>query len=136
MASGLTEAEKLELHRLLIKSRARVREEMEHLLLPAQRPWGPRVTQPPRNPAAALTRAPEARLTTVQRRAQDYLEIEAALRRMDDGSYGICVDTGEPIPIERLRACPTALRTAEAQAVHERALASGAPEQSRRYPAA
>jgi len=37
-----------------------------------------------------------------------YREVEDALGRMDDGSYGIDEKTGKPIPLERLRANPTA----------------------------
>ncbi len=39
---------------------------------------------------------------------EEYREIERALRKMDEGTYGICERTGKPIPIERLRAMPTA----------------------------
>lgn len=35
-------------------------------------------------------------------------EINAALARMENGSYGICEESGEEIPLERLRAFPTA----------------------------
>jgi RNA polymerase-binding protein DksA len=41
-------------------------------------------------------------------------QIDAALARIDDGTYGICVKTGEPIPVERLRALPWASMTVEA----------------------
>ena len=34
--------------------------------------------------------------------------VEEALRRMDDGTYGICLMTGEPIPLDRLRQVPWA----------------------------
>ncbi|KMJ58386.1 hypothetical protein AB685_10855 [Bacillus sp. LL01] len=42
-------------------------------------------------------------------------EIEEALTRMEEGTYGTCVDTGEEIPYERLEALPYAKRTAQAQ---------------------
>ncbi|MEA3321754.1 MAG: TraR/DksA C4-type zinc finger protein [Bacillota bacterium] len=42
-------------------------------------------------------------------------EIEEALARIEEGTYGICVDTGEEIPFERLEALPYAKRTARAQ---------------------
>ncbi len=42
-------------------------------------------------------------------------EIEEALARIEDGTYGTCVDTGEEIPYERLEALPYAKRTAQAQ---------------------
>ena len=47
-------------------------------------------------------------------------KIDAALRRLDDGSYGYCEDTGEPIGIKRLDARPIATLTIEAQERHER----------------
>lgn len=48
-------------------------------------------------------------------------KIEAALRRIDDGSYGFCEETGEPIGIARLEARPVATLSIEAQERHERA---------------
>lgn len=42
-------------------------------------------------------------------------EINGALERMEDGSYGVCVETGKEIPYERLEALPYAKRTMEAQ---------------------
>ncbi len=47
-------------------------------------------------------------------------KIEAALTRIDDGSYGYCVETGEPISLRRLDARPIATLSVEAQERHER----------------
>lgn len=47
-------------------------------------------------------------------------EVEDALRRIRAGTYGICVDTQEPIELERLRAYPTAKRTTQAQERYEK----------------
>jgi len=47
-------------------------------------------------------------------------KIDSALRRLDDGSYGYCEDTDEPIPLKRLEARPTATLSVEAQERHER----------------
>jgi DnaK suppressor protein len=47
--------------------------------------------------------------------------IEEALQRMDDGTYGFCLETGEPIPLERLRAIPWARYRADVQERIERA---------------
>ena len=47
-------------------------------------------------------------------------KIEAALRRIDDGSYGYCEETGEPISIKRLEARPIATLSLEAQEMHEK----------------
>ena len=48
-------------------------------------------------------------------------KIDAALRRIDDGSYGYCEVTGEPIGLRRLDARPIATLSIEAQEMHERA---------------
>ena len=47
-------------------------------------------------------------------------KIEAALGRLDDGSYGYCEETGEPIALKRLDARPIATLSVEAQERHER----------------
>jgi DnaK suppressor protein len=47
-------------------------------------------------------------------------KIDLALDKMDDGSYGICELTGEPIPVARLKARPVAQYTVEAKEELER----------------
>jgi len=47
-------------------------------------------------------------------------KIDSALRRIDDGSYGYCEETGDPIGIKRLDARPIATLSIEAQERHER----------------
>lgn len=47
-------------------------------------------------------------------------KIDAALGRIEDGSYGYCDDTGEPIGLKRLEARPIATLSIEAQERHER----------------
>jgi DnaK suppressor protein len=47
-------------------------------------------------------------------------KIESALRRIDDGTYGYCEETGEPIGLRRLIARPIATLSLEAQELHER----------------
>ena len=46
-------------------------------------------------------------------------KIEAALGRIDEGTYGFCEETGEPIALKRLDARPIATRSVEAQGRHE-----------------
>ena len=48
-------------------------------------------------------------------------KIDAALRRIGDGSYGYCEETGEPIGLKRLEARPVATLSLEAQEMHEKA---------------
>ena len=47
-------------------------------------------------------------------------KIDAALRRLDEGTYGFCEETGEPISLKRLDARPIATLSIEAQERHER----------------
>jgi len=47
-------------------------------------------------------------------------KIDAAIGRIDDGTYGYCEETGEPIALKRLEARPIATLSVEAQERHER----------------
>jgi DnaK suppressor protein len=59
-------------------------------------------------------------LRTRDRQRKLISKIEAALRRIEDGTYGYCEDTGEPIGLARLDARPIATLSLEAQERHER----------------
>jgi DnaK suppressor protein len=59
-------------------------------------------------------------LRTRDRQRKLISKIDAALRRIDEGEYGYCEVTGEPISLGRLEARPIATMTVEAQERHER----------------
>ncbi|RIJ27068.1 RNA polymerase-binding protein DksA [Henriciella mobilis] len=59
-------------------------------------------------------------LRTRDRQRKLIAKIDAALRRIDEGTYGYCDETGEPISLRRLEARPTATLSLEAQERHER----------------
>jgi len=59
-------------------------------------------------------------LRTRDRQRKLIAKIEAALHRIDDGEYGYCEITGDPIGLPRLEARPVATMTVEAQQAHER----------------
>ena len=59
-------------------------------------------------------------LRTRDRQRKVVSKIDAALRRIDEGSYGYCEETGEPISLRRLDARPIATLSLEAQERHER----------------
>ncbi|MEH3037191.1 MAG: RNA polymerase-binding protein DksA [Sphingomonas adhaesiva] len=59
-------------------------------------------------------------LRTRDRQRKLISKIDAALRRLDEGEYGYCEVTGEPISLGRLEARPIATMTVEAQERHER----------------
>ena len=59
-------------------------------------------------------------LRTRDRQRKLVAKIDAALRRIDEGEYGYCAITGDPISLKRLDARPIATMTLEAQERHER----------------
>lgn len=59
-------------------------------------------------------------LRTRDRQRKVVSKIDAALRRIEDGTYGYCEETGEPISLRRLDARPIATFSLEAQERHER----------------
>ena len=74
------------------------------------------------DPNDAATQEEEFRLElrTRDRERKLIRKIEQALQRVEDGFYGFCEDTGEPIGIKRLEARPIATLCIEAQERHER----------------
>lgn len=59
-------------------------------------------------------------LRTRDRQRKLISKIDSALRRIDEGEYGWCEVTGDPIGLKRLIARPVATMTVEAQEAHER----------------
>lgn len=59
-------------------------------------------------------------LRTRDRQRKLVAKIDAALQRLEDGTYGYCEETGEPISLRRLDARPIATLSIEAQERHER----------------
>ncbi len=68
--------------------------------------------------SAETDRALELRTRDRQRKL--IAKIDAALRRIDEGTYGYCEETGDPISLKRLDARPIATLSLEAQEQHER----------------
>lgn len=60
----------------------------------------------------------------VSRDMAELRALEAAKGRMDDGSYGVCVDCGGEIEYARLKAAPAAPRCIRCQTLHEKTFAS------------
>ena len=59
-------------------------------------------------------------LRTRDRERKLIAKINAALQRIEDGTYGYCDETGDPINIKRLDARPIATLSLEAQETHEK----------------
>ncbi|MGH1341435.1 MAG: TraR/DksA family transcriptional regulator [Nannocystales bacterium] len=67
----------------------------------------------PEKVAGEMARSEQSALSDMDRR--QLVEVQFALSRMSDGSYGECEESGEPIPFGRLLAEPTTRYTVEAQ---------------------
>ena len=77
------------------------------------------------NHADLADRASSETDRSIELRARDrqrklIAKIDSALRRIDEGTYGYCEETGEPISLRRLDARPIATLSVEAQERHER----------------
>lgn len=68
---------------------------------------------------ASDTLRQEVLLAERQRLEEEIARVQEALNRMEAGTYGYCVDCGKPIPVQRLKAVPTALRDTSCQRVYE-----------------
>ena len=59
-------------------------------------------------------------MRAINRQIKLISKIDSALKKIQDGTYGFCEDTGEPIGLKRLMARPIATLSIEAQEKHER----------------
>jgi DnaK suppressor protein len=103
--------------RELLRRRAELIEESSHTLQNLQEETTP---EPDLADRAATETDRALELRTRDRERKLIAKIDAALRRIEDGSYGYCEETGEPIGIKRLIARPIATLSIEAQERHER----------------
>lgn len=78
------------------------------------------LNQPDQTDRASLETDKALELRTRDRARKLIVKIDEALKRIEDGDYGYCEDTGEQIGLPRLEAKPTATLSIEAQERHER----------------
>lgn len=78
------------------------------------------LNQPDEVDRAALETDKSIALRTKDRARKLISKINDALERIEDGTYGYCEETGEPIGLQRLEARPIATLSIEAQERHER----------------
>lgn len=102
---------------LLIEWKRSIHDAAEHTLQSLQD--GP-IREPDLNDRASSETDWGIELRTRDRQRKLISKIDAALRRIDQGEYGYCEVTGDPIGLRRLIARPVATMTVEAQEAHER----------------
>lgn len=69
----------------------------------------------------------DVNLAEISRAVEEVSDIDAAMRRIANRTYGSCIDCGDPIDPARLDAYPTAKRCLTCQRVHERRYAATRP---------
>ena len=77
-------------------------------------------TAPDAGDASVATLMADLEQADLNRDVGEVRALDAALERMDAGGYGVCVDCGTDIGVERLRAFPAALRCIQCQERHEK----------------
>jgi DnaK suppressor protein len=73
-------------------------------------------------------------LALIQMKSETLRRIDAALRRVDAGEYGVCAECSQTISVERLRALPFAVRCTSCEGVREQRRAASAPSAKSAYP--
>lgn len=122
MNSTLTAEQRRALKAALEAESEQLRESIREELLAADAHRYEEVADRVRDPgdAAVTELLADLEYAEIDRHIRALQANEAALRRLDEGTYGICADCGEPIALERLRAYPSALRCLDCQSDHER----------------
>ncbi len=107
---GMTESEATDPRAVLVAERDRLRAEVATgIVAPDSMTYGSQA-------AAASQVFEQQRDLALRDRNQDHLnQVEAALRRLDDGTFGACVRCGRPIAAERLEALPWAAHCIDCQ---------------------
>jgi DnaK suppressor protein len=107
-------------HELLARERARIERALAEL---AEREDAEELSHVDQHPADYATELADAELEQgLAEQLRDELEaIERAEQRLADGTYGLSVESGKPIPDARLELIPWAERTADEQSAFERA---------------
>jgi DnaK suppressor protein len=115
--SGLTPAQAEELRHMLIeRRRALTGEVAEHMEI--GRFGNDRVAEP--EEAAAMDAAQSTMIELAESERTALAQVERAIRKFDDGSYGVSEESGEPIGFDRLRAIPWATLSVRDQELRER----------------
>ena len=113
----LTESQVTSLKQQLLEARQQLRSEIRDELLKAdQEQYGDlagQVHDPADESVADLL--VDTNIAVVSRYIAELREVEAALERMNEGSYGLCEECGGEIPFERLKVQPAARRDIEHQ---------------------
>lgn len=119
--STLTQAELRNLQQMLTARRQQLRNEIHSGLMgsddKSHRELAGRVQD--RGDESVADMLADVRIAGLEQHAREFADVESALARVRDGSYGACLDCGGPIGTQRLMAYPTAKRCTACQTKKE-----------------
>jgi len=114
----------LNIKRLLEQRKRQLTAEMQGMMRTVRHESRSERTADEQDVAESDTRS-DIDLAVIQMKAETVARIDAALRRLDQGGHGDCVECGEKISIERLTALPFALRCRDCEESREKAMNGG-----------
>jgi len=114
----------LNIKRLLEQRKRQLTAEMQGMMRAVRHESRSERTADEQDVAESDTRS-DIDLAVIQMKAETVARIDAALRRLDQGGHGDCVECGEKISIERLTALPFALRCRDCEESREKAMNGG-----------
>lgn len=122
MSGSLSSEQRRVLREALEKEQADLREEIRQEVLAADLHRAEDIADRVRDPGdeSLVDLLADIEYAAIDRHIETLRANEAALRAWHQGGYGLCADCGEPIPFERLRALPSALRCVDCEARRER----------------
>jgi len=128
MASGLTKKRTEQLKKALEKRMQELREEVREELQNSENERYQELAGavPDEGDQSIADLLSDVNLAVIDQHINEIRRIEQALERIASGDYGICVDCGEEIAYERLKAYPTAMRCHDCQSRYERTYAQNA----------
>jgi DnaK suppressor protein len=123
MQAGLSSTQVLELRQLLHDRESRLSAELASARARADEETFVRMAgeAPDRGDASVAQLSADLVSAERQRDSDERDEVQAALERIEAGTYGLCIYCGEPIGYERLKASPTARRDLVHEEEYERA---------------
>ena len=112
------------IRRLLEQRKRQLTAELQGLMRAVRQEGRAERTADEQDVAESETRS-DIDLAVIQMKAETVARVDAALRRLDQGGHGDCVECGEKISIERLTALPFALRCRDCEESREKAMNGG-----------
>jgi RNA polymerase-binding transcription factor len=122
MMPKMSDARRSELTAILLDRRRRIQNDVQSRIRDSRAERGHEVVDDVENSGAGIQEAIE--LSLIQMKAQTLDAVEQALVKVEAGTYGYCVECGDEMTEQRLRALPFAVRCTACEQKHEQRVAN------------